>query len=391
MISAITIRSVLMRKTLATFVLILFTIFAWSQSKKEILYTGTYSVRGSEGIYVYEFNRNKGDFSLIQSVKTIESPTFLTIHPSGKFLYSVNRGPIPGSSKTGSVSAYAVDPLTGKLSLINHQSSYGASPCHIAIDKTGKLVFISNYVEGNLVVLPIEGDGSFGECADSIRFTGSSLNKERQEKPHIHSSTVSDDNRFLHVADLGTDKIYSFVIDVSEKKLRPTIKPFVKVKPGSGPRHFTFTPQGKNAYLSEELSSTVAAFSYNKETGTLDLIEDQIISLPSDFKGQNTSADIHTDPTGKYLFLSNRGNESLALYNIEKSGKLTLTGIEKTGGKTPRNFLVDDKGEFVLVAHQDTDNIVVFRWNAEQGKLTKTGVQITVPSPVCLRMLELDK
>lgn len=377
-------------RRITVFILILFfASSALPQEKKEILYAGTYTVRGSEGIYVYQFDRNNGDLTFIQSVKTIESPTFLAIHPSGKFIYSVNRGPAPGSDKIGSVSAYAIDSSTGKLRLLNHQSSYGAGPCHIATDKTGKLALISNYLGGNLIVLPIEEDGSLGRCVDSVSFSGSGLNKERQDKPHIHSATVSEDNRFLHVADLGTDRVYSFAIDLNKKKLLPAVKPYITVAAGSGPRHFTFTPDSRYAYLAEELTSTVAAFSYNKETGALDLIEDQIISLPIDFKDGNTSADIHTDASGKYLFMSNRGHQSIAIYTIEKDGKLTFKGMENTKGKTPRNFLVDDKNEFLFAANQDTDNIVIFRLDTETGKLVDTGVQVKVPSPVCLKMMEI--
>jgi 6-phosphogluconolactonase len=378
-----------MKKIITTWLLALLTISGVAQNAKEILYTGTYSVRGSEGIYVHEFERSKRNFKLIQSVKTIESPTFLALHPSGKFVYSVNRGAAPGFSKPGSVTAFSIDPSTGKLTQLNHQSSYGAGPCHITIDRSGKLAFVSNYAEGNIVVLSIDDDGSLGIISDSIRFTGSSANKERQDKPHIHSSAISGDNHFLLVADLGTDKIYSFAIDIKNKKLSPAAKPYVTVKPGSGPRHFTFTPDGQYAYLAEELTSTVAAFSFNKKTGALDLIEDQINSLPPDFKERNTSADIHTDLSGKYLFLSNRGHQSIAIYNIEKNGYVTLKGTANTGGKTPRNFLVDNKNEFVLTANQDTDNIVVFDWDAKTGKLTDTGVQIMVPSPVCLKMIEI--
>jgi 6-phosphogluconolactonase len=370
-------------------VFLLLSIAVIGQATKEILYVGTYSVRGSEGIYVYEFDRAKGDFTLLQSVKTLENPTFIAIHPSGKFLYSVNRGPVPGSEMLGSVSAYVIDSKSGMLTLLNHQSSYGAGPCHITIDHTGKLAFISNYAEGSFTVLPLAGDGSLGACSDSIRFTGKGINAERQEKSHIHSATVSPDNHFVYVADLGTDKIHSFEINLKEKKLTALIEPFVSVKPGSGPRHFTFTPNGKYAYLAEELTSTVATFSYNKKNGALELIADRIISLPSDFKEKNTSADIHTDASGKFLMLSNRGHESLALYAIKPNGGLTLKENIKTRGQKPRNFLVDSKNKFVFVAHQDTDNIVIFKLDANKGELSETKAQIQVPSPVCLKMLEL--
>jgi 6-phosphogluconolactonase len=380
-----------MQKTLLFFFFLIATVSLRAQSSKEIVYVGTFSVRGSEGIYVYAFERSKNTFELIQTVNTPESPSFLTLHPSGKFLYSVNRGPAPGHKKSGSVSAYSIDQRSGELTLLNHKPSYGNGPCHVSTDRTGKLVFISNYVEGNLVVFPLSNDGSLGECTDSIRFAGKGIHKERQEKSHIHSATPSPDNRFLFVTDLGTDRIYSFKIDLHSRQLTAAQTPYTEVKSGSGPRHFTFHPDGQHAYLAEELTSSVASFSYQKKTGTLELIQDQVMALPLDFKGTNTSADIHTDMSGKFLMMSNRGHESISLYAIDKNGKIKLQRTVNTGGGKPRNFLVDKKNEFVFVAHQDTDNIAIFKWQAKEGKLTSLDLQVKVPSPVCLKMITINK
>jgi 6-phosphogluconolactonase len=195
----------------------------------------------------------------------------------------------------------------------------------------------------------------------------------------------------LFVTDLGTDRIYSFEINTYSGRLTPAPKPYTEVKPGSGPRHFTFHPDGKHAYLAEELTSSVASFSYQKKTGRLELIEDQVMALPADFKGANTSADIHTDASGKFLMMSNRGHESISLYAIEKNGKIKLQKTVNTEGAKPRNFLVDKKNEFVFVAHQDTDNIAIFKWQAKAGELISTGLQVKVPSPVCLKMLTIGK
>jgi 6-phosphogluconolactonase len=379
-----------MKKFFTTVSMLCLLITAFAQRGKEIVYAGTFSVRGSEGIYVYELKRKKGTLELLQALKTLESPSFIAIHPSGRFLYSVNRGVVQERKNSGSVSAYAIDPVTGMLTLVNHQSSYGNGPCHISIDRTGKLAFVSNYNEGNLVVFPLGDDGAVGTPSDSIRYSGRGPHEARQEKPHIHSATVSSDNRFLIVADLGTDRVYSYAIDLAAKRLTPAQKPYAEVKPGSGPRHFTFHPNGLHAYLAEELTSTVCAFSYNRATGALEIIQDEVISLPVDFSGDNTSADIHTDPSGKYLFMSNRGHESLALYAIAPDGTIRLKETENTRGKKPRNFLVDHKNQFVFVAHQDTDNIVVFKWDAKKGKITYSGNEVKVPSPVCLQMLRLE-
>lgn len=381
-----------MKKTslfLLFFIVVFFRLQA--QGSKEFLYVGTFSVRGSEGIYVYAFDRSKNTFEPIQTVTTQESPTFLAVHPSGKFLYSANRGPLPGNKNGGSISAYSIDQESGKLALLNQKPSYGNGPCNIATDKTGKLLFISNYAEGNLIVFQLSADGSLGGCTDSIRFTGKGFHPERQEKPHIHCATPSPDNRFLFVTDLGTDRIYSFKINLDSGKLTPSQKPYTEVKPGSGPRHFTFHPDGNYAYLAEELTSSVAAFSYHKKSGKLELIQDQVAGLPSDFKGTNTSADIHTDLSGKFLMMSNRGHESVSLYRIEKNGTLELLETANSEGVKPRNFVVDARNEFVLIANQDTDNIAIFKWQSEKGKLMFTGQHIKVPSPVCLKMIAIPK
>lgn len=380
-------RSGQLKKVCCIVLLSLVVAQAWGQSK-EMLYVGTYSQRGSEGIYVYAFDRKGGTFNQVQAITAKKSPNFLAIHPSGKFLYSVNGEAVEEFPNAGSVSAYSIDG-TGKLTAMNSKSSYGKGPCHIAIDRTGKWAFVSNYGEGNISVLSVLTDGSLGALTDSIRFYGKSAHPQRQDKPHAHSATLSPDNRFLLVADLGTDKVYTYEIDLLHGKLKPATKPFVSVAPGSGPRHLTFDPSGKYVYLAEELTSTVGVFSYDKKTGGLTIMIDGVKSLPADFTGSNTSADIHTDPNGKHLYMSNRGLNSLAIFSINSKGAITLTGQQETKGKIPRNFMVDDKNEYVLVANQDTDNIVTFKRDQQSGKLTSTGVEIKVPAPVCLKMLVL--
>ncbi|HEX5169207.1 MAG TPA: lactonase family protein [Cyclobacteriaceae bacterium] len=360
-----------------------------AQKPKEIVYVGTYTVRGSKGIYVYQFDRVKGKLNPIQIVETPASPTFLAIHPSGKFLYSVNRGAIDEMKNSGSVSSFSIDPKTGKLTLLNQRPSYGADPCHISIDKSGKWAFISNYTEGNFIVLPIFDDGLLGSSSDSRKHIGSSVNPDRQKKAFVHSAMISADNRFVLVSDLGEDRIYSYKLDVSNGRIDDAKKPYVSVKPGCGPRHLDFHPNGNVVYSAEELTSTVGVFSYDKATGGLTVMADSIPSLPGDFKGKNTAADIHVHPNGKYLYMSNRGHNSIALYSIEKNGMIKLIGQQDTKGKTPRNFLIDLKGEYALVGHQDSDTIVIFKIDPKTGKLRYSGNQVSVPSPVCLKMMIL--
>lgn len=359
------------------------------QQNKEILYAGTFFGTGSEGIYVFEFDRAKGKLTWIQTMPTLESPTFLEVHPSGKFLYAVNRGPVEEMQNSGSVSAFSIDGKTGKLTLLNQRPSYGNGPCHISIDQTGKWAFISNYQEGNFVVMSLFDDGLVGSSAGARKHLGNSVNEERQEKPHVHSAVVAPDNEFILVSDLGTDQIHSYKLDHANGRIDDGATPFLKVKPGSGPRHLAFHPNGRYAYSAEELTSTVAVMEYDKATGALTMKADSIVSLPATFKGDNTAADIHVHPNGKFLYLSNRGHNALAIFSIDPSGMIKLIGQQDTKGKIPRNFLIDLKGEFVWVANQDSNNIVTFRVNPGTGKLQFVSDATGIPSPVCLKMLTL--
>lgn len=360
-----------------------------AQQKKEILYAGTFFGTGSEGIYVFEFDRANAKLTLIQTMPTLESPTFLDIHPNGRFLYSVNRGPVEEMQNSGSVSAYSIDGKTGKLTLLNQRPSYGNGPCHISIDQTGKWAFISNYQEGNFVVMSIFDDGLLGSSAGARKHLGHSVNAERQEKPHVHSAVVSPDNNYILVSDLGTDKIHSYKLNHAQGSIEDAEVPFLKVLPGCGPRHLAFHPNGKYAYSAEELTSTVAVMDYDKATGRLAMRADSIVTLPPGFKDTNTAADIHVHPNGKFLYLSNRGHNSIAIFSIDPSGMIKLVGRQDTKGKIPRNFLIDLKGEFVWVANRDSNNIVTFRLNPGTGKLQFASNTPNIPAPVCLKMLTL--
>jgi 6-phosphogluconolactonase len=368
---------------------ILLSTGVFGQVRKEIIYAGTYAIRDSKGIYVFELSRANGSLKNIQTINDLESPTYLEIHPSGKYLYAVNRGALVKGESFGSVSAYAIDPKTGKLTFINHVSSYGKDPCHITFDRSGEWAFISNYSEGNFIVLPVFEDGSLGAPSDSKKYSGRSTNRLRQDQPHIHSAEVSPDNRFVYVSDLGTDKIYTYELDTVNGKIIPAFKPEVVVTAGSGPRHFAFDKTGNYAYSAQELSSTVGVFGVDRTNGALQLLRDTIKSLPVGASEVNTSADIHTDPSGKFLYVSNRGFDGLSIYAIQPDGSINLTGHQKTMGKTPRNFLVDKKGKYLWVANQNSDNITIFRINPRTGLLTFTNMQTPIPSPVCLKQLEL--
>lgn len=378
-----------MKSLLPIYIILLFCSFSDAQVKKEILYVGTFSVRGSEGIYAYTLDRAKHRLTLLQTIPSLESPTFLAIHPTKKYLYSVNRGKANVADQGGSVSAYGIDGTTGRLSGINHKSSYGEGPCFVAVDNTGKYLAIAHYNEGNLTILSLFKDGQVGSVSDAKKYTGSSVNAERQESPHIHAAVFSRDNKYLYVTDLGSDKIYTYSFNETDGTLQIPAIAEIAVTPGAGPRHLTIHPTGNFLYLAEELTSTVGVFALDKSTGGLTVLQDSVPSLPSDYTGTNSAADIHTAVAGKYLYMSNRGADVISIYTIGDDGRIKLAGHQSTGGKTPRNFLVDPQGEYLFVANQDSDTINMFRINPKNGKLTAVGKPVSVPSPVCLKMMVL--
>lgn len=375
-----------------------------SQSKDDqYLIVGTYTrpntKNPSEGIYVYKFNTNTGDFSAVSKTSGIKNPSFLAVSPDQKFVYSV------AETSDGSVSAYRFDKKSGNLTKLNTQSSGGADPCHVSIDKTGKWVLVGNYSGGNLSILPVNADGSLGKATQTINHEGKGPNAGRQEKPHVHSVNIAPNNSDIFVPDLGIDKIVTYSLDAKNGKLLAGKTPFTKVADGSGPRHFTIHPNGKFAYVIQELSSTVTGFNY--ASGKLTPFQ-TITTLAKDFKDKNKSfcADIHISPDGKFLYGSNRyvdaGNkngafaatnsiDTIVQYSIDqKTGKLTYIGNEPVLGKIPRNFMITPNGKFALVANQETDNITIFKRDAKTGKITPTGKQIEVPVPVCLKMISVE-
>jgi 6-phosphogluconolactonase len=358
-------------------------------AQKNLVYVGTFSQRGSQGIYVFQFDRARAALKLQQTVPGLESPSFITIDKSGKFLYSVNRGRADVNDKGGSVSAYAINAKTGHLSGLNTRSSYGDAPCFISLDQTDKHVFICNYNGANMLVLPVFKDGLVGVPSDSKKYSGNSVNPERQAEPHIHSSYPSADNKFLYVCDLGSDKVYVYKFDAATGRLSDAEVPFTSVHPGSGPRHLAFHPTGKFAYVVEELSSTLCVFGVDTQSGSLAVLQDTVRALPSSFTGTNTSADIHFHPNGKFLYMSNRGHNSISVFAVATDGHVKLVETKTIAGKTPRNFMIEPKGEFMFVAGQDSDTIELFKIDPKSGKLKAVGNPVTVPAPSCVINLSL--
>lgn len=344
------------------------------------VYFGTYTGKGSEGIYVSTLDQQTGKLSEPVLAAKVMSPSFLAIHPTNRdFLYAVSEVQTSDGKKGGGVTAFKRDSKSGLLTKVNAQLTGGAHPCHVSIDPTGKCLMVANYSGGNVGSLPILADGSLGEMVSLHQHTGKSVDKQRQEGPHAHSINPDAAGKYAFAADLGTDEIRSYKIDPETAKLTP--HQIVKVPAGGGPRHFTFHPSGKFAYTNNEMTSTVSCFTYDAATATLTLIGSPISTLPEAVK-DNSTAEIRAHRDGKFVYVSNRGHNSIAIFQVNDDGSLTAKGHVSTEGKTPRNFgLV---GDFLLAANQDTNNVVVFRINKETGGLTPTGSSVKVGMPVCV-------
>lgn len=376
---------------LATAALLPAAGLAVAEEHKELLvYVGTYTNSGaSKGIYCYRLNMATGQLAEVGVTEGIRNPSFLAIHPSGKYLYSVSEVDDADGNPAGAVTAFALDRKTGKLTALNHQSSEGKGPCHVSVDKSGKCVLVANYGGGSVASLPIGVDGSLAKAASAIQHEGSSVDPKRQTAPHAHSINVSPDNRFAFAADLGLDKVLIYKLDPAKSTLMPNTPAFGATPAGGGPRHFAFHPSGRFAYVCNEMTSGVTAFAYDAEKGALSEIQ-TITTLPKETPG-NSTAEIQVHPSGKFLYCSNRGHDSLAEFAIdEKTGKLTAIGHQATLGKTPRNFGIDPTGTYVIACNQSTDSIVVFKVNQETGALMEAGKPIAVPSPVCVKFISAE-
>jgi 6-phosphogluconolactonase len=351
-----------------------------------IAYVGTYTRGDSKGIYAYRFDASTGKSTPIGLVAETSNPSFLAVHPNHRFLYAVNENNTFEGKPGGSVSAFAIDAASGKLKALNQVSTGGSGPCHVALDKTGKWLFVANYGGGSVSAYPVQADGSLGKASTFVQHAGSSVNPQRQRKPYTHSANPSPDGRFVLVADLGMDQVLTYPIDKT-KGMAATASSIAKIEPGSGPRHMAYAPKGNFAYLVSEITATVTAFSYDASNGGLKQLQ-TISMLPKDYTGSKGAAEIAIDPSGKFLYATNRGHDSIAIFAIDgKKGTLTAVDYVPTGGKNPRHFAIDPTGAYLLAENQDTANVVEFRIDRKTGKLTPTGDKIDVAFPVCLVFL----
>jgi 6-phosphogluconolactonase len=360
-----------------------------AETGEYFVYFGTYTATISKGIYAWRFQPSSGRLSEIGPVAEGPNPSFLAFSPDRRHLYVVNW---KGSEtvKGNTVSAYAVDGHTGKLTFLNKVDSRGEMPTHLTVDSTGRMMLVANYGSGSVAAFKILNDGRLSDPTSFDQHQGLSVVKERQEGPHAHAVVLSADNRFAFVADLGLDKVFSYRLEPAKAAFSSNDPPFVKAHPGAGPRHLAFHPNGKFLYANNEIDSTVTVYAYDRAAGTLREVQTSS-TLPADFKGRNSTAEIHADNAGKFLYVSNRGHDSIAVFAIDPA-KGTLTAVEhvSTQGKTPRNFSLDPTGDYLFAANENSSTVVVFRVDRNSGRLRPTGQVLQVPSPSCIVFRRVD-
>lgn len=352
------------------------------------VYIGTYTSSASKGIYVFRFDPSNGTATVPHLAAETKNPSFLAADPSGRFLYAVNEVSDYEGKKSGAVSAFSIG-RDGKLTFLNQVPSQGAGPCHVSLDKTGKNVLVANYDSGSVAVFHVAKDGKLGQPTASIQHVGHGTDPQRQEAAHAHQIATSPDNHFVIAADLGLDQLLIYRFDPQKGTLAPNTPPYAKVEDASGARHFAFAPNGRFLYVLEEMRSAVSAFVYDASSGALTHLQ-TISNLPADFNGSKEAAEIAVHPSGKFLYASNRGHDSIAVFAIAADGKLSNVEYVPTGGKTPRGFALDPTGSYLLVGNQESDNIGVFRIDQTTGRLTVQGKPLDVPSPVSVEFVKRD-
>jgi len=358
-------------------------------STQPFVFVGTYTYEGSQGIYAYRLEYPTGKLTPAGITSGIASPSFLTLDSQHRYLYAVNELDQFQGEHSGGLSAFSIDPETAELELLNQRPSHGTSPCHLAVDRTDRFLIATNYGSGSVCVVPIRADGTLGEATDLVQHSGRSIHPQRQTGPHAHSITLDPTNRYSFVADLGLDRVMIYQLDLVSGKLVPNDPPWVAFTPGAGPRHLAFHPLLQHAYVVNELDSNVTVLAYDPETGSLRPVQ-SLSTLPDSFDGPNTCADVHVEPGGRFLYGSNRGHDSIAIFAIDqRTGELDPIGHQSTLGETPRNFAIDPSGALLLAANQDTDSIVSFHLDSETGGLTPTGQVTQVSMPVCVKIVSL--
>ena len=349
----------------------------------QLLYVGTYTRESSAGIYAYRFFPDRAAVEPIGMAAEMSNPSFLALHPDGAYLYAVSETDDFDSRGSGSVAAFELDPASGSISKINEVSSGGGWPCHLGIDPSGRMLIVANYKDGTVASFPVQGDGALGNATSLFQHEGRSVH-ERQRGPHAHSADFSPDGRFAFFSDLGLDQVRLYTADPETATLAPNDPNHVSLEPGSGPRHFAQHPSGRFGYVVNELGSTVSAFDLDGKTGSLEALQ-TLTTLPEGFTGENYTAEIHAHPSGRFVYASNRGHDSIAVFAVDQqTGRLGSLGQVPTNGDWPRNFSFDRTGRYLLVANQNSDNVVVFEIDGETGLPVPTGNEFAIDAPVCL-------
>jgi 6-phosphogluconolactonase len=365
---------------------------AAAKAGKYLMYIGTYTEQGSKskGIYVYRYDADNAKLMPLGLAAETINPSFLALHSNHRFLYAVNEVQNYKGESSGGISAFAINRATGRLTLLNEVASRGADPCYITLDNSGKHVLVANYTGGSVAVFPILENGGLAEASGFVQHTGHGPNPARQEGAHAHSIDLSADNRFALVDDLGLDELLVYRFDGAKGALTPNDPKYASLDPGAGPRHFAFHPNGKFAYVVNEMGSSVTAFRYDAASGALQSLQ-TISTLPKDFTGHNDDAEVQVHPSGKFLYASNRGHDSIAVFAIDQNkGMLTNLEYAPTKGSTPRSFAIDPTGRLLFAANQKSDNIVIFRIDPRSGRLTPTGEVLDVGSPVCVKFVRVE-
>lgn len=374
-------------KLLCLLLVVLAVTVAEASGDQYLVYVGTYTGKGSEGIYSYRFDPATGASSAIALAAVTDNPSFLAVAPQGRLLYAVNELDTFHDEPTGAISVFATDLQSGQLTPLQQVSSLGRGPAHVSLDHTGRFLMVANYNSGNYAVFPVGTDGRLGPHSAFVQDVGSSVNPERQAGPHAHSIQVTGDNRFVLVADLGLDQLLVYRFDANTGALTPGSPRFATVDPGSGPRHVAFAPSGKFVYVVNEMASTVTVFAYDAGAGTLHRRE-TVSTLPKSFAGTNKAAEIAVDAQGRFLYVSNRGDDSIVVFRIHRDdGSLTPLQRLPSGGKTPRHFAIDPTGAWLFAANQDSNDIRLFQIDQRSGRLTPTAHSLNVVSPVCIRIV----
>lgn len=363
------------------------TTSATPSSNFLFVYIGTYTNGDSKGIYRMKLNLTSGALSSPKLVAESVNPSFLAVDPKEQFLFAVNEVGQYMNIEGGAVSAFSIDSKTGNLTFLNHQTTQGADPCHLVVDAAGKHILVANYSGGSVAVLPFNNRGQLGAATSFVQHIGSSVNSARQSEPHAHSINLSPDNRYALAADLGTDEILIYQFDSQRGQLTPNDPAAAPVTAGAGPRHFAFHPNGQRVYVINELASSITVFRYYEDRGALETLQ-EISTLPKTFDGSTSTAEIQVHPSGNFVYGSNRGHDSIAIFSVNpQTGTLLARGHVSTGGQTPRNFTIDPTGRYLLAANQSTNDIFVFAIDPLSGDLESVGKPVTVPSPVCIRFI----